>query len=254
MAGIPEPCPADAMRPYQTIPIADCGEPLLVIPATAMAFTEPHPYVALGAPYGGASPWLLRRGVLDALLRGQEALQVLRPGWRIKLFDAWRPVTVQAFMVWREFGLQAERHGQSLDGYADPADLERRDPALYRLLAATVFDFWGVPSDDPRTPPPHSTGAALDVTLQDGAGREVDMGCPIDETTARAYPDHYATTTPPETRAFHARRSLLNEVMSEAGFARHANEWWHFSLGDQMWAWTRGEATAIYGRAAAPVA
>jgi D-alanyl-D-alanine dipeptidase len=242
------------MRSYQAIPVADCGEPLVAIPATAVAFTEPHPYVALGAPYGGASPWWLRRGVLDALLRAQHALQQHRPGWRLKLFDAWRPVPVQAFMVWREFRLQAERCGRTLDGFADPADLERRDPALYRRLAATVFEFWGVPSDDPLTPPPHSTGAALDVTLQEAAGDEVDMGCPIDETTARAYPDHYATATTPEARAFHARRTLLNEVMSAAGFARHANEWWHFSRGDQMWAWTHGEATAIYGGIASPVA
>jgi D-alanyl-D-alanine dipeptidase len=35
--------------------------------------------------------------------------------------------------------------------------------------------------------------------------------------------------------------------MDAAGFSRHANEWWHFSLGDQMWAWARGKAEAIYG-------
>jgi D-alanyl-D-alanine dipeptidase len=35
--------------------------------------------------------------------------------------------------------------------------------------------------------------------------------------------------------------------MTAAGFDRHGNEWWHFSLGDQMWAWARGEAEAIYG-------
>ena len=40
---------------------------------------------------------------------------------------------------------------------------------------------------------------------------------------------------------------LLDEVMRSAGFRRHGNEWWHFSLGDQMWAWTTGEAVAIYG-------
>jgi D-alanyl-D-alanine dipeptidase len=36
--------------------------------------------------------------------------------------------------------------------------------------------------------------------------------------------------------------------MAAAGFARHPNEWWHFSLGDQLWAWSQGEAQAIYGR------
>jgi D-alanyl-D-alanine dipeptidase len=239
------------MRDYQSIPIEDCGEPLVAIPA-AFAFTTPHPYAALDAPYGGATPWRLRQGVADALLCAQQALAARRPGWRLRIFDAWRPVAVQAFMVWREFGLQAERHGRSLADCTSPAELERRDPALYAELARTVFEFWGVPSEDPRTPPPHSTGAALDVTLEDAAGKEIDMGCPIDETTVRAYPDHYAAATDPAGRACHEHRALLHEVMSGAGFARHANEWWHFSRGDQMWAWTRGEAKAIYGRAPSP--
>ncbi|MDJ0538955.1 MAG: M15 family metallopeptidase, partial [Microcystis sp. M53603_WE2] len=38
------------------------------------------------------------------------------------------------------------------------------------------------------------------------------------------------------------------KVMEEAGFSRHKGEWWHFSLGDQMWAWSLDRAYAIYGR------
>ncbi|WP_413325826.1 M15 family metallopeptidase [Synechococcus sp. MIT S9503] len=34
--------------------------------------------------------------------------------------------------------------------------------------------------------------------------------------------------------------------MTEAGFARHPNEWWHFSHGDQLWAWQRKMDEAIY--------
>lgn len=237
------------MNPYLSIPIEECNDPLVAIPAGPFAFTRPHPYALFGAPYGNASPWMLRRQVLAALLQAADALDARRPGWRLKLFDAWRPVPVQAFMVWREFGLQAARAGRSLESCRDPAELQARNPELYAALAATVFEFWGIPSDDPRTPPPHSTGAAIDLTLQDAAGREVDMGCPIDETTARAYPDHYAAATSPETRGFHEQRTLLHEVMTSAGFNRHGNEWWHFSLGDQMWAWARGERAAIFGRA-----
>jgi D-alanyl-D-alanine dipeptidase len=192
----------------------------------------------------------LRRRVLDALLDAAGSLSTRRPGWRLKLFDVCRPVPVQAFVVWREFRQQAEMRGLSLAAYDNPADLARRDPELYSQLAATVFTFWGIPSDDPRTPPPHSTGAAIDLTLQDESGRELDMGCPIDETTERAYPDFYAGATAADLRACHERRQLLNEVMASAGFTRHANEWWHFSLGDQMAALANGEPRAIYGRAA----
>jgi len=237
------------MQDYRSIPIEECNDALVGIPAGAFAFTRPHPYVHLGAPYGGASPWMLRSRVLAALLHAADELNARRPGWRLKLFDAYRPVPVQAFMVWREFGLQAARAGRSLAPCRDPAELQAREPELYEALAATVFTFWGIPSDDPRAPPPHSTGAAVDLTLEDATGEEVDMGCPIDETTARAHPDHYAGATSPAMRGFHEQRTLLHEVMAAAGFNRHGNEWWHFSLGDQMWAWARGERAAIFGRA-----
>jgi len=237
------------MQAYGSIPIIECHDPLVCIPAAAFAFTDPHPYIALGAPYDGASPWMLRRRVLDALLDAETLLASHRPGWQLKLFDAYRPVPVQAFMVWREFQRLAGLTGHSLASFNNPADLARRDPAMYSALAATVFTFWGVPSDDPATPPPHSTGAAIDLTLQDASGREVDMGCPIDETTERAYPDFYADATEQEMRAVHAGRQLLNEVMTLAGFSRHANEWWHFSCGDQMAAAAKGEPFALHGRA-----
>lgn len=237
------------MKTYQSVPIAECHDPLVAIPETPFAFTQPHAYLALGAPYAGTSPWMLRQRVLDALLAAGDALNSLRAGWRLKLFDACRPVSVQSFMVWREFRIQAELAGHSLAAHGNPADLERQDPDLYAVLAARVFEFWGIPSDDPNTPPPHSTGAAIDLTLQDAAGLEVLMGCPIDETTERAYPDYYAAATTPRLRAHDENRRLLNAVMSAAGFSRHANEWWHFSTGDQMWAWTTGAPQAIYGRA-----
>lgn len=234
---------------YRSVPIQECGEPLVPIPVGPFAFTEPHPYRALGAPYAGASPWRLRQGVLAALVRAGLALEARAPGWRLRLFDAHRPVEVQAFMVWREFHQQAARHGRTLAGFSGPEDLARRDAELYALLARTVFTFWGMPSPDPRTPPPHSTGAAVDLTLEDDRGGEADMGCPIDETTERAYPDHYAAAPGARDRAIHGRREMLNEVMAAAGFTRHRHEWWHFSLGDQMAALANGEPFAIYGRA-----
>ncbi len=242
------------MKTYRAIPIEECNDPLVAIPPGVVAFTTPHPYVTLGAPYGAASPWMLRRRVLAALLQARDELGARRPGWTLKLFDAYRPNSVQAFMVWREFGRQAEQAGRSLAAFGGAAELRQRDPDLYEVLATRVFEFWGVPSDDPRTPPPHSTGAAVDLTLLDAAGCEVDMGCPIDETTERAYPDHYARASSPPLRHYHEHRVLLGEVMRSAGFSRHANEWWHFSLGDQMWAWATGAPVATYGRVAASCA
>lgn len=234
---------------YRSIPIEECHDPLVDIPHACFSLTTPHAYIALDAPYVNASPWMLRKKVLDALLAAQAELHRRKPGWRLKLFDAYRPIPVQAFMVWREFRLQAERVDCTLDPFNDLEALKTGDPTLYERLARRVFEFWGIPSEDPRTPPPHATGAAIDLTLEDASGQDVDMGSPIDETTERSYPNHFAGSTVPELQAVHQNRCLLNEVMSTAGFARHGNEWWHFSMGDQMWAWLLNKPFAIYGAA-----
>ncbi len=45
---------------------------------------------------------------------------------------------------------------------------------------------------DLATPPPHSTGAAVDITLVDAAGKAVFMGSPIDELSERSHPAYFA--------------------------------------------------------------
>ncbi len=230
------------------IPILESGEPLVPIPAARFVRFDPPPYVAFGAPYGRVNPWFLRQGVLHALETAQVELGRLRPGWRFKLFDAWRPLVVQAFMVWREFGEQARMLGYTLEGYEDTDTLRERAPQLHDLLAARVYEFWSLPDQDPHHPPPHSTGAAVDLTLVDAQGREVPMGSPIDEVSPRSWPDYFASSLIPAEQVFHANRELLHAVLHDAGFCRHPNEWWHFSLGDQLWAMQHGEAVARYGR------
>jgi len=97
------------MKPYRKLPILECGEPLVPIPHDVFVFFEPHPYMQLGATYGSTiSPWMLRQGVMQALQRAQSRLQQKYPGWKIKLFDAYRPNAVQAFMVEYEFQLQVK--------------------------------------------------------------------------------------------------------------------------------------------------
>ncbi len=233
------------MKPYQTIAICDCGEPLIPIPLDQFAVVQPHPYQALGAPYGQQSPYYLRRGVLNALVLAQAMLQQQHPGWRIQIFDAYRPVAVQRFMVEHTFAeLLQTRQLQ-----ADALTLTQRE-----ALWAEVAQFWALPSDDPATPPPHSTGAALDITLIDEQGRRVAMGSPIDELSERSWPDHFALAQDPQAQQYHRHRTLLKTVMTAAGFRRHPQEWWHFSLGDQFWAWILQEqegkqnVTAPYGR------
>jgi len=239
---------------YGEIPIVDCGEPLLPIPALFPRL-QPHPYLAAGAPYGGHSPWFLRSGVLNALEQAQSRLQEQRPGWRIAIFDAWRPLEVQAYMVWRQFLAEAERDGlvERLVPCASPAMLQEREPGIYRRLAPRVYRFWGVANPDPTRPPPHSTGAALDCTLWDEHGNPVPMGGPVDDFSDRAAPEYFAQAPAGSAEAqYHDNRMLLRAALAAQGFVQHPGEWWHFSLGDQLWAWRSGAAQARYGRIRAP--
>ena len=233
------------MKPYHAIPIEDCGEPLVPIPSEAFAMVAPHPYQQLGAPYGHHSPYQLRAGVLSALQEAQGWLQQQQPQWRIQIFDAYRPIAVQQFMV--NHALEEQRQQR----YPHQANLTEDQ---HRELMAEVIQFWAIPSHDPRTPPPHSTGAAIDISLVDAEGHPVPMGSPIDEISERSWPNYFANNTDPQAQRFHRHRQILNQAMTTAGFCRHPQEWWHFSLGDQLWVWLQKEAhpeqpiIARYGR------
>jgi len=208
---------------YSGIAIAECGEELVQIPNT-FAFTNPHAYVSLGAPYGRRSPYYLRSGVLERLELALHNLQTQYPKWRIKIFDAYRPVAVQEFMV-----------NYTKLTLAKAQNLDIDDPIQERELLEQVYNFWAVPSLDPTSPPPHSTGAAVDVTLVDENNCEIDMGGEIDEIGDHSFPKFYEASTNSEEIKFNYHRQLLADCMSNAGFQRHPHEWWHFSYGDQMW-------------------
>lgn len=230
------------MKPYQKIAIVECGEPLVLIPLDQFAVVSPHPYQKVGATYPKTSPYYLRQSVLAALFTAQAKLQHLHPGWRLQIFDAYRPVAVQQYMVDYTFA-QVVRTEK-----LDPTQLsEEQRSAIWQK----VYKIWAVPNHNPLTPPPHSTGAAIDLTLVDATGQVVDMGSEIDELSPRSLADYYAAQ--PDV-PYHQNRQLLLSVMSAAGFRRHLEEWWHFSLGDQMWAWLGNQENpsamlkARYGR------
>ncbi|MBL1199930.1 MAG: M15 family metallopeptidase [Nostoc sp. ZfuVER08] len=233
------------MRPYHQIPIFECGEPLVAIPLELFAVESPHPYEKLGANYGDRSPYYLRQSVVENLIAAQNYLELLHPQWRIQIFDAYRPIAVQQFMVDYSFAQAVQERG--LTGV-------ELSPNQSQEIWQAVYEIWAVPSFDEKTPPPHSTGAAVDVTLVDDSGEIVNMGSPIDEMSGRSHPDYYANSEHPQAGKYHTRRQLLRDVMLKAGFQRNPREWWHFSYGDQMWAWLNNQSnpvnsvTARYGR------
>lgn len=99
-----------------------------------------------------------------------------------------------------------------------------------------------VPNPDYVTPPAkgsmHSRGAAVDLTIVDARGNELDMGTPYDYFGREAHYDY--TRLPGKVLA---NRRLLRRTMEAAGFQGIRTEWWHFSfkgknypLSDYVWA------------------
>ena len=120
----------------------------------------------------------------------KRAVALAKPlGYRLKIFDAFRPSEAQ-WMLWNF----------------------RPDP---EFLA------------DPRKGSPHSRGVAVDLTLVDGAGKELDMGTGFDAFTPLS---HHASTGIPV--AAQKNRLLLLGLMSAAGWDFYKNEWWHYQLFD----------------------
>lgn len=85
-----------------------------------------------------------------------------------------------------------------------------------------------VPNPDYVTPPAkgsmHSRGAAVDLTIVDKNGNELDMGTPYDFFGQEAHYDYTKLSA-----KVLANRRLLRTVMESAGFKGIRTEWWHFS-------------------------
>lgn len=221
------------MKPYQTIVIEECNEPLVAIPDTEFYLEIPSAYAKLGADYQGKSPYFLRQGVLERLLIAKQELKRINLRWQIKIFDAYRPVAVQQFMVDYTFNSICQERD------INPHTLtEAQKESIYQ----EVFKIWAIPSTNPLTPPPHSTGAAIDLTIMDEQREIIPMGGEIDELSPVSLPDYYLHGESELEKTYHQNRQILLHIMTEAGFRRHPEEWWHFSYGDQMWAWLENQA------------
>ena len=85
-------------------------------------------------------------------------------------------------------------------------------------------------------------------SLSDKYGSLVEMGSKVDQMDESSNPDFYENIESEEAIIWNSRRNLLRTIMTKFGFAQHPNEWWHFSYGDQLWAWTKKKSNALYGK------
>ncbi len=77
----------------------------------------------------------------------------------------------------------------------------------------------------PTSGSPHARGAAIDLTLIDGKGEELEMGTDFDAMTPLSH--HGVTEISAEAQK---NRAVLLGIMTAAGWDHYMNEWWHYQL------------------------
>ncbi|HWG22529.1 M15 family metallopeptidase [Actinospica sp.] len=197
------------------IPVVDNGEPLVDL-AEAGFLIDIRQEDPLGAPRQ------FRAGAAERLAQAEKLLPA---GLRLLVVEAYRPLELQ-----RKY----------FDGYSE--ELAQLNPEYTpEQLRAAASRFVSPPELAP-----HTAGAAIDLTLCDDEGRELDMGTILDATPEQSDGKCYtaAAGLPPEAAA---NRAVLVEAMHSAGFVNYPTEWWHYSYGDRYWALMSQRTEAIYG-------
>ncbi|MFF2198013.1 M15 family metallopeptidase [Streptomyces sp. NPDC058157] len=200
------------------IPVEENGERLVDVRAGGELRTD-----GSRADPGGAFAHL-RAGVAERLLHAQS---LLPDGLRLLIVEGFRPPDLQR----RYF----EEYAAELRA-AHP----RWTPEELRAQASRYVS--------PPEIAPHSAGAAVDLTLVDGDGTELDMGSRVnagpEESAGACYTlaDHI-----PRRARLH--RTTLSGALEAAGLVNYGTEWWHWSYGDRYWALQTSRPTALYGPA-----
>ena len=131
----------------------------------------------------------LRKSTAEALVKANEAFKQL--GYRIKLFDCYRPLSVQKKM--------------------------------WKILPGTHY------VANPAKGSKHNKGAAVDLTLVDAEGKELNMGTPFDFFGKEA---HHTYTQ--HSKEVLENRKLLKETLDKYNFKSIYSEWWHYEYRPEM--------------------
>jgi len=113
---------------------------------------------------------------------------------KLRIWDAYRPFEVQAFMA-DKFPKHVE------NGYVSH------------------------PSEGVAT---HVRGIAIDLTLVDKNGKDLDMGTSFDDMSEQSH--HGSKALSEKNKIAEKNRQILAEIMQKSGFEIYENEWWHYNL------------------------
>ncbi|WP_121255177.1 M15 family metallopeptidase [Nocardioides ferulae] len=169
------------------------------------------------APLGA----LVRRSLADRLVLADRTLPA---GLRLRVVEGHRSPRSQLAII--------ERYAAEVRAAHPDADDEQ-----VRVLTSRFVS--------PLEVAPHVAGAAVDLTLADATGRELDLGTPIDATPEQS--DGRCFFDAPVSAASRANRDLLALALTTVGLVNYPTEWWHWSYGDRYWALVTGAPAALYG-------
>ena len=167
---------------------------------------------------------LLTREAAKALKEVSD--DVISKGYRLKIYDAYRPQAgVDHFVRWA----------------ADVKDTRMKEFFYPDLDKSVLFE-----QDYIMAKSGHTRGSTVDLTLFDMATeKEVDMGGTFDWFGEESHPDFCGN---PETGVYtggvsaagrsitaeqFANRMILRKAMLDHGFKPLDSEWWHFTLKDE---------------------
>lgn len=180
-----------------------------------------EPLVRLDDSFGPARA-LVRRGLAERLVLAQRALP---RGVALRVVEGHRSLADQrAIIAAYSAEVCAAHPGIS------PGELDRLTSRFVAPVAVA----------------PHVAGAAVDLTLVDVCGDELDLGTPIDATPEQSEGACYFAAAGIGADA-RAHRDLLARVLGGVGLVNYPTEWWHWSFGDRYWALITGADAAAYG-------
>lgn len=140
----------------------------------------------------------------DALKKAADAFREM--GYRLKIFDAYRPQSaVKHFVRWSQD--------------ADDMKMQAEFYPEYKTKSRIVDEGYIARNSS------HMRGSAVDLTLVDADGNELDMGTCFDYFGKRSWHGAEGLTQEQEEN-----RELLKKVMEANGFRPFEQEWWHYRL------------------------
>lgn len=206
--------PVGAMR---RVPIHESDDPLI-------DFRVAFPDLLIDRPrFLYRRETLLRASVAERLGRADAGLRPV--GLRLAIVEGWRAPHIQTRMYRAAWNWWKERRPEWSDGQ----------------LRRTVNRFTA-PVGDRRVPPPHTTGGAVDLMLVDTAGNALDHAGPYEVSDPRGYP----TAARGLTESAQRTRQTLADALESTGLTNYPSEYWHWSWGDQGWAYRSGHPNALY--------